>query len=140
MLFSSCNFFSRFNEHLLPQVTTTIDKISAVYATLLLAPQEEGSGGGNKHIRVIEKMYVVLHSILQKHVDLLVLKLKPVCNRSVQIPSESSSTVRTTLPDNNAQLSFILNKFSTVRYGYTFLQQSLTQRTVRTVIGRVITR
>lgn len=55
MLFSSCNFFSRFNEHLLPQVPTTIDKISAGYATLLLAPQEQGSEGRNKHILVIEK-------------------------------------------------------------------------------------
>jgi hypothetical protein len=54
MLFSSCNFFSRFNEHLLPEATT-IDKISAGYATLLLAPQEQGSEGGNKHILVIEK-------------------------------------------------------------------------------------
>jgi hypothetical protein len=37
------------------QVTTTIDKISAVYAILLLAPQEQRSGGWNKHILVIEQ-------------------------------------------------------------------------------------
>jgi hypothetical protein len=56
MLFSSCNLFLRFNEHLLPHVTTTIDKVSAGYATLLLAPQDEGSGGGEGiNTFVIEK-------------------------------------------------------------------------------------
>jgi hypothetical protein len=51
-------------------------------------------------------MYVVLHSILKMHADLLVLNLKPVWNRSVQITSEASSTVRISLQDNNAHLSF----------------------------------
>jgi len=54
MLFSSCNFFSRFDEHLLPQVTTTIDKVQDMLLYCLLH-KTRGVGGGNKHIFVIQK-------------------------------------------------------------------------------------
>ena len=72
-----------------------------------LLHKQRGVGEGINTYLWSRQMYVVLHSTLQKHVDLFVLKLKPVWNRAVQIPSAASFTVRTTLQDNNAHLSFL---------------------------------